>query len=370
MDYYFKRIFNNQAIGLAPLLLAMVLDNYSSYFVAFTVGISLCFLGFLFLHLFKKENIHQFFLIPTTVTLILYSIFFFLNLQPVLYNFSILIAEILLVVVLAFFGFFRRSILAGIRNSKSTAARKRTLLHTTVSEAYFMAQITQNLYTLHLFILLMYVHLPESMHSTGVEHFFYRPLPAIIGVFIIIYGQIRTQMMHGGLQKEVWLPVLNDKGHIVGSMAHSISRLSHKKYYHPIVRIAVMYNGMLYLRKRNKDEYVSPELLDYPLHRYVRYHQSIEDALRETLGVLHNDKSIKPRFMIRYTFENAHAKHLVHLYTICLRTEEQLTRFTGGKWWTTKQIEDNLGNGIFCEHFEKEFPYLQSTVLLAESLGS
>ncbi|MDR1200764.1 MAG: hypothetical protein LBL58_03905 [Tannerellaceae bacterium] len=369
MNHYFKRILNNQAIGLAPLLFAMVFDNYFSYIVAFTVGISLCFLGFIFLHLLKKENIYQFFLVPTTITLILYSIFLFLNLQPVLYNFSILIAEILLVVVIAFFGFFRRSILANIRNSK-LSARKRTVLHTTVNETYFIAQITQNLYTLHLFIILMYIHLSGSAQNTDIEHFLYRPLPAIIGISIIIYGQIRIHMMHDGLQKEVWLPVLNDKGHIVGSMAHSISRLSDKKYYHPIIRIAVMYNGMLYLKKRNKDEYVSPELLDYPLHRYVRSHQNIEDALRETLGVLRNDESIKPRFMIRYTFENDSAKHLVHLYTICIRTEEQLNYFTEGKWWTPKQIEDNIGTGIFSEHFEKEFPYLQSTVLLAESFSS
>ncbi|MDR3141092.1 MAG: hypothetical protein LBU37_05135 [Tannerellaceae bacterium] len=369
MKYYFKRIFNNQAIGLAPLLFAMVFDNYVSYTVSFTVGISLCLLGFAFLHLFKKENIYQFFLIPATVTLILYSVFLFLNLQPVLYNFSILIAEILLVVVLAFFGFFKRSLLANIRNSKSSA-RKRTLLHTTVNEAYFIAQITQNVYTLHLFILLMYIHFPESVRSTGAEHFLYRPLPAIIGVFIIIYGQIRTQMMYNGLQKEVWLPVLNEQGHIVGSMAHSISRLSSKKYYHPVIRIAVMYNGMLYLRKRNKDEYVSPGLLDYPLHRYVKYRQNIESALCETLGALHNDESVKPRFMIRYTFENNAAKHLVHLYAICIRTEEQLAHFAEGKWWTPKQIEDNIGTGIFCEHFEKEFPYLRSTVLLADSFES
>lgn len=365
--YYFKRIFNNQAIGLTPLLFAMVFDNYVSYIVAFIVGISLCLLGSVFSPLLKKENIYQFFLIPVIVTHLLYSIFLFLNLQPVLYNFSTLIAEILLVVVLAFFGFFRRSLLAGIRRSKSSA-HKRTLLHTAVSEAYFIAQITQNVYTLHLFILLMYIHFPEPVRSTGVEHFLYRPLPAITGVFIILYGQIRTQMMHNGLRKEVWLPVLNEKGHIVGRMAHSISRLSGKKYYHPIIRIAVIYNGMLYLGNRDKDEYVSPGLLDYPLHRYVKYHQGIEEALCETLGALHNDESVKPQFMIRYTFENDSAKHLVHLYAICIRKEEQLNHFAGGKWWTPRQIEDNMGMGIFCEHFEKEFPYLRSTVLLAGSL--
>lgn len=356
---------SNQAIGLLPLLIAMFMDNYFTYIIPFIVGISLCFLGFLLLFIFQKDRIYQFLLIPTTFTLLLYAVFFLFNLHDILETYSTLIAETLLVVILAFMGFTRRSVLIKVRNSVLSTHR-RTLIRTTLNEAYFMGQITQNLYTFHLFFILMYIHMPESARSTEVEHFLYHHLAIIIGIFIFIYGQIRTQMMHGGLRKEIWLPILNDKGRVVGSMARSVSRSSKGKYYHPIIRVAVIYNGMLYLTKRKKDEYVSPDLLDYPLHRYIRFRQSVDSALRDTLGKLADDKSIEPRLMIRYTFENDHAKHLVHLYTICIRSEEQLKHFAGGKPWTTNQIADNMDAGIFCEYFEKEFPYLQSTVLLAE----
>ena len=62
-------------------------------------------------------------------------------------------------------------------------------------------------------------------------------------------------------------------------------------------------------------------------------------------------------------------KHLVSLYALCLHSEEQLKRLVGhkGKLWTIKQVEENKGSGLFSEYFEKEFPYLRSTVLLAES---
>lgn len=359
---------SNQSIGLIPLLVAMILDNYFTYVIPFLVCTTLCALGFLLLFVFRKDVIYQFLLIPTTLTLLLYSIFFLFNLHSILETYSILIAETLLVVVLAFFGFTKRTVLAKVRNSVVSAHRG-TLIRTSLNEAYFMGQITQNLFTFHLFFILMYIHMPESARSTGVEHFLYRYLPIIIGLFILIYGQIRTQMMYGGLRKEVWLPVLNEKGQIIGSIARSVSRSSKKKYYHPIIRVAVVYNGMLYLRKRKKDEYVSPDLLDYPYQRYIRFRQSIESALHETFGKLAEDKSIEPRLMIRHTFENEHVKHLVNLYVVCLRTEEQLKHFTGGKLWTPKQIEDNLGAGIFSEYFEHEFSYLQTTVLLAESVG-
>jgi hypothetical protein len=39
----------------------------------------------------------------------------------------------------------------------------------------------------------------------------------------------------------------------------------------------------------------------------------------------------------------------------------------GGKLWLTAQIEENLSKGVFSGYFEKEFPYLQNTILFAEN---
>ena len=116
-------------------------------------------------------------------------------------------------------------------------------------------------------------------------------------------------------------------------------------------------------------EFVSPDTMDYPFHNYVLFRHSIDSTVKETLGSLAQDKSIAPRFLIRYTFENEKVKHLVSLYVICLRTEEQLNQCKrrSGKLWTAKQIEENLSSGVFSEYFEKEFAYLQNTILFAES---
>ncbi len=361
--------FTNEAIGVFPLLLTMFLNIYFSYTISFIIGIACCFL---FIFLFRsvlKNKIFQFLLIPTTITLVLSSLFFVLKIQPVLFQYSTLIAEVLMVVVLAFTGFSKKSVMYRVRNSQIPSQR-RILIRSALNESYFIGQILQNLFTLHLFIILLYVHLPDSFKTAGIENLLYHYLGVIIGIIVIIYGHIRVKIMHGSLKKEVWLPVLNEKGRVIGSMARSISEVSAKKYYHPVVRIAVVYNGMLYLIKRSKDAYVSPDLLDYPLHQYVLFRHSIEGTVNNMLGKLAEDKSLTPRFMIRYTFENDKAKHLVSLYAVSLHSEQQLEFFTGGKLWTVKQIQDNMKAGIFCEYFEKEFPYLQNTILLAEQMGS
>ena len=42
---------------------------------------------------------------------------------------------------------------------------------------------------------------------------------------------------------------------------------------------------------------------------------------------------------------------------------------TKGKLWTSKQIEENLNQGIFSDYFAQEFEYLQNTILLAENFN-
>ena len=38
----------------------------------------------------------------------------------------------------------------------------------------------------------------------------------------------------------------------------------------------------------------------------------------------------------------------------------------GGTLWTAKQIKENMGKSLFSAYFEKEYPYLQNTVMLAD----
>lgn len=363
-----KKGLDNQAIGLLPLLLFMFLDNYFSYLLSFIIGVTFCFVCIFLYQVLSKDRIYQFFLLPAAFTLILYAVFLCLKLEPVLFIYSPLITEVLLVVVLAFLGFTKRSVLRRIRTSEHPTY-KRTLMRTTLNEFYFVAQLIQNLYTLHLFIILVYSILPDTMQTVRMERFLYRELGVIIGVLLIVYEQIRLSMMQGSLRKEMWLPVLNDGGKVVGCIARSVSRTLPKKYYHPIIRVAVIHQGMLYMTKRNKDAFVSPGTIDYPFHSYVLFRHSIESTVRESIGCLDNDKNITPRFLIRYTFENNRVKHLVSLYVICLNNEGQMDQCKreGGKLWTSKQIEENLGSGVFSEYFEQEFSYLQNTVLLAEN---
>jgi len=364
-----KRHRENQALGLLPVLLFMILDSFISYLLSFFIALGICIISLIAFRLLTRDKVYQFLLLPASLTMVFYSIFLCLKLEPVLFIYSPLISEVVLVVVLTFIGISKPIIWRWVRNPKTTLFR-RTEMKLRLNEFFFVSQVIQNIYTLHLFTIIFYSILPTAMKDVHTEHFLYRDLGVLLGVLIIIYEQIRMMMMTGSLRKEMWLPVLNDNGKVIGCMARSVSRALPRKHCHPIVRVAIVCNGKLYLTKRRSDDYVSRDTIDHPYESYVLFRHSIESTVHELTGKLSETaNSAEPRFIIRYLFENEHVKHLVSLFVIHIDDESLLENIDRpkGKLWPVHQIAENLSSGIFSEYFVQEFPFLQNTVLLAEN---
>jgi len=362
-----RRGVDGQAIGLLPLLVFVFVGYFFSYTLSFVVGFIFCALSGIIFRWLRKGEVYQFMLLPVTATFLLYSICLIFRLESILTDYSALIIEISLILVLTIIGLLRRFTMRKVKRLKITSD-KLSSINATLNEFYSVAQITQNLYTLHLFAVLFYFILPAHLKNPEIAPLLFQHSAIILGLFIIFYEQIRLLMLRNYLRKEVWLPVLNERGSVIGRIARSISAVSARKFYHPVVRIVLLHDGMLYLAKRNSDEIVSPDTLDYPFRRYVKFKQTIEDTVAEAIAPHIDEKSTPPRFLIKYTFENETVKHLVAVYVINVVSEEMLKQnnIQKGKLWTAKQIEENIGTGIFSEYFEKEFSYLQNTVLLAE----
>lgn len=367
-----RKSWENQALGILPLLLFLLLDNYISYLHAYTISAIFCVLSMFVFHILRKNKIYSFMLLPSFLTLVLYAFFLiFMRVEEVLAVYTPLITEILFVIVLTLVKIVKKPLLHRVRDAQHPAYEKTHNL-TMLNEFFFIAQLFRNLYILHLLGIAFYNILPEEMKDIRFNRFLYRDMGLIIGVAVIVYEQIRLLMVRGRLKKEMWLPVLNDKGSVIGCIAYSVSRLLPKKYYHPIVRIALVHKGMLYLAKRDEYAYVSASMIDYPFYRYVLFRQSIEAAAQEAVeGLKTLVGKIQPRLLIRYTFENERVKHQISLFVICIQDEqviEQYKQVQDGKLWSIQQIEENLGKGIFSVYFEREFSYLKNTILLAENL--
>ena len=209
-----KKGWENQALGLVPLLLFLFLDNYFSYLQSFVVSVLFCMVCMLIFQTLRRDRIYAFMLLPASLTFVLYSFFLiFLKVESILTIYTPLIVEVLFVFVLILIKFSKKHLMRQVRNSDSPMY-ERTYALTTLNEFFFVSQITQNLYTLHLFVVILYSIVPEQMKTALWTRFLYWDLGLIIGVLVIIYEQIRLMMLQGRLRKEMWLPV--DSTHCIG----------------------------------------------------------------------------------------------------------------------------------------------------------
>lgn len=363
-----KKGIGNQTIGLFPLLLCFGMNLFLPYLLSFVISVFFSVLCYVLYKWLRGSEGYQFVLFPVAVTQMLYSVSLLFVSPEFLGKHSSLLIEILFVIILAFTYLQKQTVRRKVKNVEMSSDSQ-SYLNASLNEFFFTIQIIQGVFTLHLFITLFYLLLPKAERDVAYESLLFNYMPLIAGFGIMFYEQIRLFLLRKYLKDEVWLPVLNDNGSVIGRIAHSVSAASTRKFYHPVVRIAAVYNGMLYLTKRDPASIISPNALDYPFKHYVRYKQGIEDAAYDALSGCYSREAVSPRFLIRYKFENELVKHQVSVYVIYLHTEEQLARCkqTAGKLWTSKQIEENLGTGLFSEYFEKEFTYLQNTVMKVES---
>ena len=167
------------------------------------------------------------------------------------------------------------------------------------------------------------------------------------------------------LPHEDWLPIVTETGAVRGKIAASISKEMGNKYLHPVIRIALVHKGKLYLKERKDNGG-----LDYPFESDILFGEILEQAVDRIFVESGESKDFPAHFFFRHVVKDEKVNRLVYLYTCTIRDEEtfQKLQLKSGKWWTSRQIEENLNAGIFSEYFENEYELLNNTVLFANRI--
>jgi hypothetical protein len=264
--------------------------------------------------------------------------------------------------------------LVGVRLTRTkivhkSARRANPTIKNNLSESFRVAFQTQYGLSIHLlFVLLLHI-----FGATGSQLFIVVAellTCQIILATIILAESARLRILDKKLHNEEWLPIITEQGAVTGKVARSVTKDLKNKYMHPIVRIALSYDGKIYLCERKQSYLLSPGLLDYPFEKYVLFGQEIDATVRKCIREKCGDIDIPLRFLLKYVFENDITKRLVFLYTSDIKNETLFNslNLNGGKLWTISQIDDNMGTGTFSECFELEYEYLKNTVLLMKGL--
>jgi isopentenyldiphosphate isomerase/intracellular septation protein A len=194
------------------------------------------------------------------------------------------------------------------------------------------------------------------------------------GLFYILFGlvfsyefikqKLKSRKILVINNNEEWLPLVNEQGGIIGKAPRSVCHQG-EKLLHPVVHLHVLNNQKhLYLQKRPLNKLVQPGKWDTSVGGHILADETLEAALKreawEEIGL----KEFSARLVKTYRWDSEFESELVYVFasrdfkSINLHSIE----VEEGRFWTSKQIESNIGKGIYTPNFEFEFQMLKKDI--------
>ena len=159
-------------------------------------------------------------------------------------------------------------------------------------------------------------------------------------------------------------PVVEPSGVVTGQMtrtyAHGGARL-----LHPVVHLHVLdRSGRLYLQRRALDKDLLPGYWDTAVGGHVSYGESIVEALFREAAEELRLCDFNPTLLDTYVFEGIREEELVSVFACVGQFEPRPdgTEVMEGRFWTFKEIEDNLGKSVLTPNFEGEFTRIRAAL--------
>lgn len=366
-----KKYLTNPSLGIIVSILYVVLFAISGN-VELSIFISMIFalVSDIALRYITKSRVSSMLILLTFCALLLNLIvWFILKSKGVNVKVNIAIFEIFMIILLSIAKLSRTYL--GLYVGKRLNSIQKTMF----GEFFDTARLMEYAFTIHLFIIIVYKYIKGDNPIDAVE-FYWSDI--IVGVLllivflllIIIWVQIKTRSVVTQLRGEEWLPIVNEAGEVTGRVARSVSAKMKNKFLHPVVRIALIHDGTIYLQPRANDDILDPGSYDHPFEKYMQFNHEVNTSIRNCIAKKIEGVELPFNFLIKYVFENDNTKRLVFLYVSRIETEEQIdivNRSLNGKFWSPKQIEESMSEDrLFCECFQMEYEYLKNTVLFAD----
>ena len=158
------------------------------------------------------------------------------------------------------------------------------------------------------------------------------------------------------LQKEEWLPLVNEKGQLLGSAPRSVVH-NGSKLLHPVVHLHVFDKEKLLLQKRPMNKLVQPGKWDTAVGGHVSAGENIEQALQketfEEIGL----QQFKAEGLKPYLWESEIEHELVFLFKTHHKGpfKKAETEVDELRFWSMDEINENMGKDVFTPNFEHEF---------------
>lgn len=353
-----RESFFNPVLHFLPLLIFLIVDEFSGISLAWKISfpialVLLTYIYFVYKRLFTWHLV--FTLLFVVVSVIAYVELFFA--VPVL--FQKLGYEIAFLLFLSSLLIFKKQMHGALMKIISRLIPMKN----NFSELY---RIIWKLFLL----LLAYVGGTIFLYYKGFANSSYQQIfqYVYLGLLfsLIVYEVFRVQIIRAKLIREEWWPIVTDQGKIIGSVQHLTSLNDDNKYMHPIARVFIIDKGMILLQKRSAEGLFYPGLWDTAISNHVKMGETIEQCIERTAKERYSLSGFKYMYLSNYTLELEKEQHYAFLFVSCQQAEFKFNPIFADhlKWWTQKQIEEELETGIFTDNFKVEYDLLKRSGVL------
>jgi len=366
MENFRKQIkisFFNPIIHFLPLLLFLVTAMYAGRTVANYVSIFVLLVSAVYVFIAYNQIFIWFFL-SCVIFLAVNIVGSIIRLPIIFLSFRPLLDEALTLVFLGGMMLLQKPIKKGIM-----ALIPKTLPMNNNLDEYFGFIRTIFLIILGYVLATGFIYAFPTQRETA----FLELVQAIyVGIlfFVLVFESLRVQIIRARLMKEEWLPIVNSQGKIIGSVQHQASLGEKRKFMHPIIRVHIIQDGMILLRKRPADDLSYPLHWDTAISNHIRMGETVEDCIKRTAQELYGLTELKSFFLSNYITHTDFEQHYAFLFIACKmnKIDLQSEKVKQAKWWTLQQIEENLQEGIFTENFLIEFDLLKKSGVLENNI--
>ena len=337
--------------GFIPLFVFILIDEIwgtrAGLVAALVIGVAeLGWIGY------REKRFERFVLFDTLLLLVLGGISIVLD-NDIFFKLKPGLIELILCAVLAFSAFSKVNLLA--------LMGKRYLKDVELSSGQ-MQQMKQSMKWM------FYLFLAHTLLVFYAAFYLSDAAWAFIsgGLFYILFGVVflfefaKQKVAAKKLETEEQLPLVNEKGQVIGRAPRSVCH-NGQKLLHPVIHLHVLNKQQsVYLQKRPMDKLVQPGKWDTAVGGHIAFGEDLQTSLQreawEEIGL----KNFSAKLVKTYVWESELEKELVYVFithdyqSIHLHSDE----VEEGRFWTRKQIENSMGKGVFTPNFEHEYQLL------------
>ncbi len=347
------QLFKKLLPGFIPIFVFILIDEIwgtrAGLIAALIIGVGeLGWIGI------REKRFDKFVLLDTTLLVVLGGISIILD-NDIFFKIKPALIELILCAILAFSAFSKVNIVA--------LMSQRYMKDVTLNNA----QLKQMKKSIKLMFYVFLVHTVLVAYSA-----FYMSDAAWAfisgGLFYILFGiifivqYISQKMNYKKVMKEEQLPLVDEQGKVIGKAPRSVCH-NGEKLLHPVVHLHVLNeNNDIYLQKRPMNKLVQPDKWDTAVGGHIAYGEDVQLSLRreaqEEIGLV----NFSAKLLKSYVWESKIEKELVYVFItndykgINIHSDE----VEKGKFWSTSEVKNNIGKGVFTPNFEHEFKELLS----------